>query len=165
MPTLLDLEQQTLVRAWIQGVPLAALDLAPDYPALAQLAACRTQLHLKAVRLGLPNPGLWLQRRPEPAWQQTALQQLSPLLQQADLAPERGHPLRYWVAPEPAACLASAHLTTVGELLGRYHRDGKACDSAAIFAKACFGHPSPSKRQKLRGSQCLRRPQPSCFFR
>jgi len=22
-------------------------------------------------------------------------------------------------------------------------------DSVAIFAKACFGHPSPSKRQKL----------------
>ncbi|WP_150107867.1 hypothetical protein [Methylobacter tundripaludum] len=38
-------------------------------------------------------------------------------------------------------------------------------ESAAIFAKACFGHPSPSKRQKLRGSQCLRRPQPSCFIR
>ncbi|MGZ5011978.1 MAG: hypothetical protein ACXV74_13565 [Methylobacter sp.] len=38
-------------------------------------------------------------------------------------------------------------------------------ESAAIFAKACFGHPSPSKRKKLRGSQCLRRPQPSCFIR
>jgi hypothetical protein len=38
-------------------------------------------------------------------------------------------------------------------------------DSAAIFAKACFGHPSPSKRQKLRGNQCLRRPQPSCYTR
>jgi len=25
-------------------------------------------------------------------------------------------------------------------------------ESAAIFAKACFGHPSPSKRQKLRGN-------------
>jgi hypothetical protein len=24
--------------------------------------------------------------------------------------------------------------------------------SATIFAKACFGHPSPSKQQKLRGS-------------
>ncbi len=36
-------------------------------------------------------------------------------------------------------------------------------DSAAIFAKACFGHPSPSKPQKSRGSHCLRQPQPSCF--
>jgi hypothetical protein len=43
--------------------------------------------------------------------------------------------------------------------------DSTRCESAAIFAKACFGHPSPSKRQKLRGSQCLRRPQPSCFIR
>jgi hypothetical protein len=41
----------------------------------------------------------------------------------------------------------------------------KSCESAAIFAKACFGHPSPSKRQKLRGNQYLRRPQPSCFIR
>jgi hypothetical protein len=38
-------------------------------------------------------------------------------------------------------------------------------DSAVIFAKACFGHPSPSKRQKLRGNPCLRRPQPSCYAR
>ena len=38
-------------------------------------------------------------------------------------------------------------------------------DSAAIFAKACFGHPSPSKRQKSRGNHCLRRPQPSCVSR
>ncbi|MDD1611763.1 MAG: hypothetical protein LUQ57_01335 [Methylococcaceae bacterium] len=28
----------------------------------------------------------------------------------------------------------------------------------AIFAKACFGHPSPSKLQKLRDRYCLRRP-------
>jgi len=33
---------------------------------------------------------------------------------------------------------------------------------ATIFAKACFGHPSPSKRQKSRGNQCLRRPDTSC---
>jgi hypothetical protein len=41
----------------------------------------------------------------------------------------------------------------------------KVNESAAIFAKACFGHPSPSKRQKLRGSQCLRRPQPAFSLR
>jgi len=30
--------------------------------------------------------------------------------------------------------------------------------SAAIFAKACIGHPGPSKQQKLRDSHCLRLP-------
>jgi hypothetical protein len=38
---------------------------------------------------------------------------------------------------------------------------GKA-KRATIFAKACFGHPSPSKRQKSRGNQCLRRPDTPC---
>ena len=56
MTALLDLEQQMLIRAWIQGVPLAALDLDPDYPALAELAECRTLLHLKALRLDWPWP-------------------------------------------------------------------------------------------------------------
>ena len=32
----------------------------------------------------------------------------------------------------------------------------------AIFAKACFGHPSPSKRQKLNATAIAFGPQPSC---
>jgi len=39
---------------------------------------------------------------------------------------------------------------------------GRNSKRATIFAKACFGHPSPSKRQKSRGNQCLRRPDTSC---
>ena len=36
-------------------------------------------------------------------------------------------------------------------------------DSVAIFAIACFGHPSPSKRRKVtRQVSCLRRLWPSC---
>ncbi|MDO9141164.1 MAG: hypothetical protein Q7U38_12650, partial [Methylobacter sp.] len=114
MTALLDLEQQMLIRAWIQSVPLAALNLDPDYPALAELAECRTRLHLKARRLDWPDPGLWLQRRPGPDWQRTALHLLDPLLRHADLLPQTDQPLRFWVAPEMAECLVSAQLVTVG---------------------------------------------------
>ncbi len=126
MTALLDLEQQMLIRAWIQGVPLAALDLDPDYPALAELAECRTRLHLKALRLDWPDPGLWLQRRPGPDWQRTALHQLDLLLRHTDLLPLLDQPLRFWVAPEMAECLVSAQLATVGDVLLRCQRDGKA---------------------------------------
>jgi hypothetical protein len=41
----------------------------------------------------------------------------------------------------------------------------KAPRGVAIFAKACFGHPSPSKQQKLRDHSMPAAPQPSCFPR
>jgi hypothetical protein len=48
-------------------------------------------------------------------------------------------------------------------LLQRQQQDKmETIKRATIFAKACFGHPSPSKRQKSRGNQCLRRPDTSC---
>ena len=38
----------------------------------------------------------------------------------------------------------------------------QACKGVAIFAKDCFGHPSPSNRQKLNATNhCLRRPSRS----
>jgi hypothetical protein len=30
-----------------------------------------------------------------------------------------------------------------------FFTSNNSCDRTAIFAKACFGHPSPSKQQKL----------------
>ena len=44
----------------------------------------------------------------------------------------------------------------------KYHVVFIPNDSAAIFATACFGHPSPSNRQKLNATNhCLRRPSRS----
>ena len=126
MPALLNLEQQALIRAWIQGVPLAALDINVDTATLATLSQCRIALYLKATRLQQPNAELWLQRGADQDWQRTALQQLPPLLRHTDLLPHLQQPLRFWVAPDAVTVLATAQLTTLADVITKYQHAGKA---------------------------------------
>jgi site-specific recombinase XerD len=126
MPALLNLEHQALVRAWIRGVPLAALDIDVTHATLATLTQCRISLYLKACRLNYPQSERWLQRRPNQDWERSTLQQFTSLLRAADLDPLPEHALCLWVAPEPAACLIAAQLTTLSDLIKAYQHAGKA---------------------------------------
>jgi site-specific recombinase XerD len=126
MSALLNLEHQALVRAWIRGVPLAALDIDVTHATLTTLNQCRISLYLKACRLNYQLPGRWLQRRPDQDWERTTLQQLPALLRATDLTPHSEHALCLWVAPEPAACLIAAQLTTLSDLIKTYQHAGKA---------------------------------------
>lgn len=56
-------------------------------------------------------------------------------------------------------------LTFRNQLLRDFKAVGESrAQGVAIFAKACFGPPSPSKQQKSRDRSCLRRPsRPAAF--
>ena len=125
MTPILTLEEQALVRAWIRGVPLAALAIDVDNVTLARLSACRTRLYLKARRLQHPNTELWLKRRPDQDWERAASQQLATLLRQPDISPHPQQPLSFWVAPEAVGYLASAKLLAVADVIAVVQDQGK----------------------------------------
>ena len=123
---LLTLSEQVLLRAWIRGVPLAALSLPAGQRSFVLLSQLRTRLYLKALRLGQALPELWLKRRSHEGWERAALDNLDFLLQHADIAPERQQPLSYWLAPAAVDAFTAAQLYCVDDLLCRYQSLGKA---------------------------------------
>lgn len=120
-PTLDDL---TLLRTWIRGIPLAALPYPATPAVLAQLAILRQQLHLKATRLQQPDSELWLKRQPQAAWERQALASLNKLIPLNDIIPHPHHPISYWFPPALSAPLANHHLNTLADIIATYQRQG-----------------------------------------
>lgn len=123
MQELLNLEEQALVRTWIRGVPLSSLDIDSDNATLlSRLAELRFRLHLKALRIEHPNPGLLLKRSPDPSWERAALQQLTVLVRQPDIVPRTQQSLTLWLSPDLAASLLSAGMVSVADFIQIYQR-------------------------------------------
>ena len=114
---LLTLDEHVLLRTWIRGIPLAALDRPLDNRVFAQLAECRMRLHLKAIRLQRPDAALWLKRIPDAQWERKALASLDHLQTRQDIAPALTHPLAYWLDPAWVSALNSIGLVTLAGLL------------------------------------------------
>ena len=126
LPPLLSLDEQVLLRAWIRGVPLAALDIPAEQKPFSLLAELRLRLFLKATRLQQPQADRWLKRQHLESWEQTALHSLTVLLQQADIEPTLQQPLSFWMAPDLADCLGTAQLRSIEAFIGHYQSQGKA---------------------------------------
>ncbi len=125
-PALLSLDEQVLLRTWIRGVPLAALDTPVNTDAFALLARLRLRLFLKATRLQYPDPELWLKRHHLQTWENAALTHLASLMQQADILPSPEHPLGFWLAPDWTTALRHVGLTTLDSLIAfRFEKGSK----------------------------------------
>lgn len=116
-PALLSLDEQVLLRTWIRGVPLAALETPVNTDTFALLAKLRLLLFLKATRLQQTDPDLWLKRRNLESWEKSALTNLDFLLYQPDLLPSSEQPLSFWLDPDWAAALKLSGLTTLEGLI------------------------------------------------
>ena len=112
--------EQTLVRAWIKGVPLNALtgELPPHMCYPHQLLELKQRLTLKAKRLGLLGQPFFLEPRQETAvWENKALNYLHWLVDQPDLDPALEHPIEYWLNDAWLPSLRDSGLTTIKTFL------------------------------------------------
>lgn len=100
MSLLLDPIEQSIVRAWIKGIPLDALleELPQDMRYKHLLNELKQRLTLKAKRLAMPwHPFFLAARQDNPVWEMTALNHLDSLIDQPDIEPSLDHPLDYWL--------------------------------------------------------------------
>ncbi len=114
---LFTLDELALLRGWLNGLPLAALNeyCSGDASPSQVFAALRTRLRLKARRLQLTVDEHWLERPQDVRGLQSTLAYVNQLQQQPDLTPSLEQPLSYWLDDEALAKLAVVHVKTIAD--------------------------------------------------
>lgn len=126
---MLNLIEQAIVRAWIQGVALETYtqDLPVGKHPNALLAELLQRLALKARRIHADDCDFFSRpRQTNASWQAEALTKLHELVVRADLSPTPQQPLSYWVDEHTSATLAAAGLETIEQWLDWRCGQGKS---------------------------------------
>lgn len=119
---LLNSSEITLVRYWLNGLPMDTLaDFCGDEKPAIVLASCRTRLVLKARRLYPEWGNDWLERQSLADWLPLTLKRIGLLQEAEDRQPEPTQPLTYWLDDEWLTKLQPLGVVTMADWLKVYH--------------------------------------------
>jgi integrase len=121
---LLDNNELTLLRYWLNGLPVESLvDFCGDDKPAAVLSVLRSRLILKARRLEMAWGDGWLERKAKPDWLALTLKRVESLQKAEDIAPNLDEPLTFWLSDDWLEKLQPAGLMSVSDWFELYQSD------------------------------------------